>query len=201
MSSAATRMQSLIDGLLTLSRVTTRGQNFEVVDLAEIAADVVSDLESRIERAQAVVDVGKLPSIQADPLQMRQLLQNLLANALKFQREGVPPVVTISGRYVHGPESRKPGQSPADERCRIVVEDNGIGFEDKYADRIFGVFQRLHPRDVYDGTGIGLAICRRIVERHGGTITAHGVLDKGSEFEVLLPVAHSKRKPETDEVR
>jgi signal transduction histidine kinase len=113
----------------------------------------------------------------------------------------VPPVVKIEGKFVHGRQQRPAARSAAEEQCRIVVEDNGIGFEDKYADRIFGVFQRLHPRDVYDGTGIGLAICRRIVERHGGTITAHGVLDKGSEFEVLLPVAHSKRKPETDEVR
>jgi two-component system sensor kinase FixL len=201
MSNAATRMQSLIDGLLTLSRVTTRGQNFEIVDLAQIASDVVSDLESRIERAHAAVDVGKLPTIQADPLQMRQLIQNLIANALKFHREGVPPVVTVSGRYVHGPEDRKPGQSPTDEQCRILIEDNGIGFEDKYAERIFGVFQRLHPRDVYDGTGIGLAICRRIVERHGGAITAHGMPDKGSSFEVLLPVAHPKRKHDADEVR
>ncbi|MCC6126112.1 MAG: hypothetical protein IT426_14215 [Pirellulales bacterium] len=199
MQSAAVRMQSLIDGLLSLSRVTTRGQNFEVVDLAQIAAEVVSDLEEPIQKLNGMVEVGKLPSIQADPLQMRQLIQNLIANALKFHREGVPPVVCISGRYVHGPESRKAGQSPTDEQCRIVVEDNGVGFEEKYAERIFGIFQRLHPRDVYDGTGIGLAICRRIAEHHGGTIAAHGSPDKGCTFEVLLPVAHPKRKPEGEE--
>ena len=200
MQSAAIRMQSLIDGLLSLSRVTTRGQNFEVVDLSQIAAEVVSDLDAQIGQLHGMVDVGKLPTIQADPLQMRQLIQNLIANALKYHREGVPPVVNIAGRYLHGPECRKPGQMPTDEQCRIVVEDNGVGFEDKYAERIFGIFQRLHPRDVYEGTGIGLAICRRIVERHGGTITAHGTPDKGCIFEVMLPVAHPKRKGEGEEV-
>jgi two-component system sensor kinase FixL len=199
MQSAATRMQSLIDGLLTLSRVTTRGHNFDVVDLSQIAAEVVSDLDQQIERLQAVVEVGKLPTIQADPMQMRQLIQNLIGNALKYHREGVPPVVNVSARYVHGPESRKAGQSPKDEQCRLVVEDNGVGFDEKYAERIFGIFQRLFPRDVYEGTGIGLAICRRIAERHGGTITAHSVPDQGSSFEVLLPAAHPKRKPDTDD--
>jgi two-component system sensor kinase FixL len=199
MQSAATRMQSLIDGLLSLSRITTRGQTFEVVDLTQIAADVVSDLEEPIEKSHAIVEVGKLPTIQADPMQMRQLLQNLVANALKFHREDVPPVVNISGRYLHGPEDRKAGQSSKDEQCRIVVEDNGIGFDDKYAERIFGIFQRLYPRDVYEGTGIGLAICRRIAERHGGTIAAHGIPDHGCTFEIVLPVAHPKRRGESDE--
>jgi two-component system sensor kinase FixL len=200
MQSAAVRMQSLIDGLLTLSRVTTRGQNFVLVDLAALAAEVVSDLEEQIEQLHGRVEVGKLPAIQADPLQMRQLIQNLIVNGLKFHREGVPPVVSISGRYMHSPECRKAGQLPTDEQCRIVIEDNGIGIEDKYAERIFGIFQRLHPRDVYEGTGIGLAICRRIAERHGGTITAHGDPDKGCTFEIVLPVAHAKRKGEGDEV-
>ncbi len=201
MQSAAARMQSLIDGLLTLSRVTTRGQNFEVVDLSQIAAEVVSDLEEQIGQLQGMVEVGKLPTIQADPLQMRQLIQNLIANALKYHREGVPPVVNISGHYAHGPENRKAGQSPTDEQCRVVVEDNGVGFDDKYAERIFGIFQRLYPRDVYEGTGIGLAICRRIAERHGGTIVAHGVPNQGSTFEVLLPVAHAKRRGDGEDVQ
>jgi two-component system sensor kinase FixL len=200
MQNAAARMQSLIDGLLSLSRVTTRGQHFEIVDLSQIAAEVVSDLEEQIERLLGRVEVGKLPTLQADPMQMRQLIQNLIGNALKYHREGVPPVVSISGRYMHGPESRKPGQPPTDEQCRIEVEDNGVGFEDKYAERIFGIFQRLYPRDVYEGTGIGLAICRRIAERHGGTITAHGVPNEGSTFEVMLPVAHPKRKADGEDI-
>ncbi|MBN2475501.1 MAG: PAS domain S-box protein [Pirellulales bacterium] len=193
MQSAAERMQTLIEGLLTLSRVTTRGRNFERVDLGEIAREVVSDLEVQIERVGGRVAVGKLPVIQADPLQMRQLLQNLIGNALKFRRPEAPPVVKIHGRFVEGRKQREAGASLLGERCRIVVEDNGIGFEIRHLDRVFGVFQRLHPRDVYDGTGIGLPICRKIVERHGGSITAESVPGGGSTFEVVLPIAHPKR--------
>jgi two-component system sensor kinase FixL len=199
MHSAAARMQSLIDGLLTLSRVTTKGQNLQTVDLGKVAAEVVSDLEVQIKNVDGRVELDKLPAIQADPLQMHQLLQNLIGNALKFRRIDEPPVVKVSARYVHSRESRKHGRI-ANEQCRIVVEDNGIGFDEKYNARIFGIFQRLHPRDVYEGTGIGLAICRRIVEQHGGTISAHSVPGKGSTFEVLMPVVPPKHKTESDNI-
>ena len=194
MQNAAERMQMLIDGLLWLSRVTTQGQDFVSVDLAQIAREVASDLEVKIEQVSGRVELGRLPTIQADPLQMRQLLQNLIANGLKFHRIEEPPVVKVSGRYIHNRGQRKHGRSAAEERCRIVVEDNGIGFEEKYQDRIFGVFQRLHPRDVFEGTGIGLALCRKIVERHGGQIAARSTPGKGSVFEVLLPVVQAKRQ-------
>jgi two-component system sensor kinase FixL len=194
MHHAAARMQVLIDGLLTLSRVTTKGQDFVHVDLAKIAREVVSDLEVQIAQAGGRVETGNLPTIQADPLQMRQLLQNLIGNALKFRRVDEPPVVRVSGRYVPGKEGRSTVRPGAGEQCRILVEDNGIGFEEKHAERIFGVFQRLHPRDVFAGTGIGLAICRRIVERHGGTIAARSTPGKGSAFEVLLPVAQTRKR-------
>jgi two-component system, LuxR family, sensor kinase FixL len=193
MQSAAARMQSLIDGLLSLSRVTTQGQEFVAVNLAQVARDVVSDLEVQIERAGGRVELGHLPTIQADPLQMRQLLQNLITNALKFRRVDAPPVVKVQGRFIHGRSGRKTGPPPA-EQCRILVEDNGIGFEQRHEERIFGVFQRLHPRDVFEGMGIGLALCRKIVERHGGRITAHGTPGVGSTFEVLLPAAHAREK-------
>ena len=189
-------MQSLIDGLLTLSRVTTHGQNFVPVDLAQILQEVTSDLEERIRQVNGHVEIGKLPTIQADALQMRQLFQNLIANGLKFRRPEEEPAVKVAGRYVHGREGRLLGQGSGDEQCRIVVEDNGIGFEEKYSERIFGIFQRLHPRDVYEGTGIGLAICRRIVERHGGTITARSTPGKGTAFDIVLPVKHAKKRPE-----
>lgn len=189
MQNAARRMQSLIDGLLTLSRVTTKGQEFVSVDLARVAQEVVADLEVPIERSGALVEVGHLPTIQADPLQMRQLLQNLIGNALKFRREGVPPVVKVDAHFLHNRENRQ-GVVPAEERCRLVVEDNGIGFEQRHAEQIFGVFQRLHSREAYEGTGIGLAICRKIAERHGGTISARGEPGQGACFEVLLPVVH-----------
>ena len=194
MQSAAARMQELIEGLLTLSRVTTRADDFEQVDLGEVANQVIGDLESQIERVHGRVEVGKLPTIQAEPLQVRQLLQNLIANALKFHRPEEPPVVKVEARYVTPREQRQSRKSLAEEKCRITVEDNGIGIEAEYVERIFGIFQRLHPRDVYEGTGIGLAICRRIAEYHGGQINVHSTPGKGSVFEVLLPVAQTKKK-------
>lgn len=194
MQDAAERMQTLINGLLTLSRVTTKGQDFVRVDLAEVAQEVVRDLEAQIERVGGRVELGKLPAIQADPLQMRQLLQNLIGNALKFHRPDEAPLVRVHGRFVKGRGQRGAGGAGREEQCRIVVEDNGIGFEEKYLDRIFNVFQRLHPRDVYEGTGVGLAICRKIAERHGGSITAESAPGKGSSFTVLLPVFQRGKK-------
>ncbi len=192
--SAAERMQALINGLLTLSRVTTKGQDFVRVDLQQVVREVVSDLEVQIERAGGRVEVGSLPTIHADPLQMRQLFQNLIGNALKFRRPDEPPVVKVHARFVKGRLDRAPGESLEEERCRIVVEDNGIGFEPQYAERIFNVFQRLHPRDVYEGTGVGLAICRKIVQRHGGTISAESTPGRGATFIVVLPVVHRRRE-------
>lgn len=193
MQDAAERMRALIDGLLTLSRVTTKGQDFVPVDLRQIAEEVIRDLEVPIEQARARVELGNLPTLQADPLQMRQLLQNLIGNGLKFHRDGEPPVVKVHGRYLRNREERPAVNSIDEERCQVVVEDNGIGFEEKYAERIFGLFQRLHPRDLYQGTGVGLAICRKIVERHGGTISARSTPARGATFVVLLPVMHRKQ--------
>jgi two-component system sensor kinase FixL len=194
MQNAAERMQTLINGILSLSRVMTHGQDFVPVDLGQIAGEVLSDLEVEIEQTGATVELGTLLTIQADPLQIRQLLQNLIGNALKFRHENVPPVIKVHSRYLRGREPRSTRETPAEEQCRITVEDNGIGFEEKYADRIFGIFQRLHTREAYPGTGIGLAICRKIAERHGGTITARSGVDQGATFEVLLPVYHRKPK-------
>jgi two-component system, LuxR family, sensor kinase FixL len=199
MHNAAARMQSLIDGLLALSRVTTKGRNFETVDLARVAAEVVSDLEVQIKQVNGRVEMENLPTVQADPLLVHQLLQNLIANGLKFHRADEPPLVRISGRYLPGHNDRKISHL-SNQQCRILVEDNGIGFDEKYSSRIFGIFQRLHPRDVYEGTGIGLAICRRIVQQHGGTITAHSVPGKGSTFEILLPVVPPKMKSDGDDI-
>ncbi|MBN2292421.1 MAG: PAS domain S-box protein [Pirellulales bacterium] len=188
MQNAATRMQDLIKGLLSLSRITTRAAEFAPVDLGKVAREVVSDLEVKIEQTGARIEVGKLPTIQADALQMRQLLQNLIGNALKFHRKDVPPVVEIDASLVRDKQNRPVSGLRSNEQCRLVVRDNGIGFDEKYLDRIFDVFQRLHPRDVHEGTGIGLAICRKIVERHGGKITAQSAPDQGAKFVVLLPM-------------
>ena len=182
MQNAAGRMQTLINDLLSYSRVATNSRAFAPVDLAEIARHVVSDLESRIDQAGANVSVEPLPVISGDRLQMSQLLQNLIGNALKFHKPGVPPQVAVRANV--GPD---PNGGPWDV-CRIAVEDNGIGFDDKYTDRIFQLFQRLHGRNEYEGTGIGLAICRKIARRHGGVITAHSTPGVGSRFVVTLPI-------------
>lgn len=184
MQVSATRMRRLIDDLLAFSRVSSKAQPFKRVDLSAVARDVLEDLETSIQRAGALVEIGPLPTLEADPLQMRQLIQNLLSNALKFRREGVPPVISVSASRREGPPTA----------WVLEVKDNGIGFDEKYVERIFAVFQRLHGRGQYEGTGIGLAICRKIAERHGGHITAHSKPDEGATFIVTLPARQPQRK-------
>ncbi|HEX4924453.1 MAG TPA: ATP-binding protein [Bdellovibrionales bacterium] len=180
---SANRMQVLINDLLTYSRVTTRAQPFKRVDLNETMANVVSDLVVRIEQTGGKVEFKDLPAVDADPTQMHQLFQNLINNGLKFHKPGVPPVVRVTAeRLTQSPFGRG---RPA---VLISIEDNGIGFEEKYLDRIFTIFQRLHGRHEYEGTGIGLAVCRKIVDRHGGLLTARSTPGKGSSFLVTLPM-------------
>lgn len=194
MQSAAERMQTLINDLLSFSRVETKSQPFTTVDLASVTGEVLSDLEIQIERVAAVVEVGGLPVIEADRLQMRQLLQNLIGNALKYHRDGVPLVVKVYGRVLlERRQSPRDGAAAAGQLCQLFVEDNGIGFDEKYLDRIFTVFQRLHGRQTYAGTGVGLAICRKIVERHGGHITARSAPGRGATFVVTLPTRQLTR--------
>ncbi len=187
MQDAARRMQILLHDLLTLSRVTSKAQPFERVDLRKVVEEVVSNLEVRIEQTGAQVEIGRLPLIEADAAQMRQLFQNLISNAIKFQREGTQPEVIVSAKVLDNAESL-PGAMPGEEICQIMVRDNGIGFDEQYLDRIFQVFQRLHSRSEYEGTGIGLAVCRKIVDRHGGTISAKSAAGDGATFIVTLPV-------------
>ncbi|HEX8700519.1 MAG TPA: ATP-binding protein [Myxococcaceae bacterium] len=177
MQSAATRMRRLIDDLLAFSRVSSQAKPFTLVDLSLVAREVMGDLEVAIEQAGASVTVGALPTLKADPTQMRQLLQNLLSNALKFRKDGVSPHISVMGTV-----------DAAARRCELKVEDNGIGFDEKYLDRLFNLFQRLHGQNKYAGTGIGLAICRKIVERHGGTLTARSAPGQGSTFLIHLPL-------------
>jgi light-regulated signal transduction histidine kinase (bacteriophytochrome) len=188
MMDSASRMHRLINDLLSYSRVASKPQEFELVDLAQIARDAVSDLEARILQSGAEVHIGNLPMIQADPLQMRQLLQNLIGNALKFQKKEISPSIIIAGEVI-GTKS-EPYQTISTPKaiCRLTISDNGIGFDEKYLDRIFEVFQRLHGREEYEGTGIGLAMCRKIVERHGGKITARSQPGGGAVFLVDLPL-------------
>lgn len=181
MSNAAARMQQLIDALLTLSRVSTRPRASEPVELADIVREVVGDLEVRIQSVSGRVEVGPLPRTVGDHVQLRQLFQNLIGNALKFHREGEPPVVHVDATRA------------ADGATEIRVRDEGIGFDPTDAERIFLPFQRLHGRSAYEGTGIGLTICQKIVERHGGSIRAESAPGAGTSFVVILPIHDATR--------
>jgi PAS domain S-box-containing protein len=179
MLSASKRMQALIAALLEYSRVTTKAKPFISIDLAEVVREVVSNLEMLLEETKGRVSMAPLPSIEADPYQMLQLFQNLIGNGLKFRQEKCSPLVTVNAQQ-------------DDSVCQITIEDNGIGFDEKHLDRIFMPFQRLHGRFEYGGAGMGLAICRKIAERHGGSITAKSTPGQGSQFTVTLPIKQTR---------
>lgn len=194
MQNATGRMRLLINDLLNYSRVTTKAKPFVELDLNEVVADVVCDLQIRIEEVGATVEADDLPTIEADATQMRQLLQNLIGNALKFQREGVAPVVKVTSRLIEGDFI-----AGIPDMIELSIADNGIGFNNKYKEQIFTIFQRLHGRNEYEGTGIGLATCRKIVERHGGIIDADGVEGEGATFIATLLTKQHKNNEENSE--
>ena len=186
MMNAARRMQGLIDGLLAYSRVSTKVNPFVPTDLGAVVRDVIADLEIRISETNGTVDVGPMVTIDADQLQMRQLLQNLIGNSLKYHKKDVPPVVKISSRIVPAADAPAGITVPVAE---IVVEDNGIGIGKEYYDKIFVVFQRLHSRgSEYEGSGIGLSVVKKIAERHGGDIRVESEVNAWTRFTVALPV-------------
>ena len=187
MQNATARMQKLLESLLSYSRVTTKAEPFMRTDLGRSVQGAVSNLEIMIKERGAAVNVEALPNIEVDRTQMIQLFQNLVANALKFQYENETPRVRI---YSQNAKNSKAGNKMLYEIC---VQDNGIGFDEKYLDKIFLPFQRLHGRGSYEGVGMGLAICKKIVERHGGEITAKSELGKGATFIVTLPEKQGKR--------
>ena len=182
MHNAAGRMRSLINDLLSYSRVTTNAKPFQLIALSDVLEDVKSDLQIRIEESGAKIESGNLPAIQCDGTQFRQLLQNLIGNALKFRKPDMAPVVKVDAKVVQN--SAAPN-SPS--YVVIEISDNGIGFDNQFRDQIFTIFQRLHNRNEYEGTGIGLATCRKIVERHGGIILADGAVGLGSKFTITIP--------------
>ncbi len=191
MRNAASRMRVLIDDLLTFSRVTTKAVPFIAIDLNEVVGQVIDDLSTRLQSTQGRIEADPLPIIDADGRQMYQMFQNLLSNALKFHQPGVPSVVRVSAEIQDDPASEA---TPPEKVCVIAVQDNGIGFDEKYLDRIFTVFQRLHGKSDYEGTGIGLAVVRKIVERHSGTITAKSSPGEGATFLISLPMTQQKMK-------
>ena len=177
---SAGRMQTLINDLLAYSRANVDEKKFEYLDLNKVVADVLSDLKEEIENKNATVDVSELCHCTIINFQMRQLLYNLISNSLKFSTSNVTPHIKIKSEIVESPGT-------AEKQCHISVEDNGIGFDQKYADKIFELFQSLNPRDKYAGTGIGLSIVKKIVENHHGTITASSTLGQGARFDIYLP--------------
>lgn len=185
MNRGAERMSRLIESLLSYARVTTRARPLEPVALEEVLADVREDLQGLLDKSGGHIEVeSPLPRLRGDPTQLCQLFQNLVGNALKFAREGAPSVVTI----------RTHGEAPGG-MATVEVQDNGIGFAPEEATRIFGIFERLHGNHVYEGTGIGLAVCKKIVERHGGTIEAEGRQGEGATFRLQLPLASGQQRP------
>lgn len=183
---ASSRMTRLINDLLEYSRLSAKSL-FQPTDLSLLVQEVLHDIELAIAEKKAVVTVSGLPVIDAIPGQMRQIFQNLISNAIKFSRDSVPPVIEIKGELVNEPAVHA-CEDPIGNYCRITVKDNGIGFDEQYAQKIFVIFQRLHSRESYDGTGIGLAIAKKIVERHGGVISATGKENEGAAFTIVLPL-------------
>jgi PAS domain S-box-containing protein len=171
------RMQRLIQDLLQVSRIETQARPLEPTDPAALVADVMRSLETLRREAGATLEVGDLPMVKADPAQLEQVFANLIGNAIKYRRRDIPPTIRIASRATNG-------------MIEFSVSDNGIGIEAEYFDRIFEMFRRLHTHDAYEGTGIGLAIVKRIVERHGGTVRVESTPNEGTTISFTLPAAN-----------
>ena len=194
MQSAAGRMQQLIEDLLAYSRINTTERKFEKTDLNIIIEEVKTELKDTIQEKHATIEASELCPANIIPFQFRQLMYNLISNALKFSNPGLPSHIIIKSRIVKRSKfnNEKPALpagrlSPEKNYCHITVKDNGIGFEPHFSKRIFEVFQKLHSKEEYAGTGIGLAIVKKIVENHNGIITATSELNKGASFDIYIP--------------
>lgn len=191
MQAAAERMATLINDLLSFSRVTTQKKPFEPINLNQVIGLVLEDLDYAIEDTGAKIYIESLPVIDADASQLGQVMMNLITNSMKFHKPNTPPEIRITC------EEKIPSILAEDQRawCCIRVEDQGIGFDQQYSERVFHLFQRLHGRDEYSGTGIGLALCRKIIERHGGTIGAVSEQGRGATFIICLPMTQPAIEP------
>jgi len=187
----AKRMQTLLEDLLTYSQTKKSDYKFELCDLREIVNELENDFNEVMHEKEATFVCSQLGSAFVIPFQFRQLFYNLVSNSLKFSRPQVPPRIVIKSNVVLGSKLNQQRLMPKIEYCHIMYSDNGIGFDMKYRDRIFEVFQRLHTKETYTGTGIGLAICKRIVNNHSGIIIASGDLAKGAKFDIYIPMHHA----------
>ncbi|MBA4056072.1 MAG: hypothetical protein C0490_15260 [Marivirga sp.] len=190
MQSAAARMQLLIEDLLSFSRVSRNVNAFERLNMKELLEEVIDDLDALVKRKEAVVTIHSIPNVTGERMQIKRLFQNLISNAIKFSKLDEKPRLDVSGKLVRSLEIVEEfGVSLPDiDYVRFSLKDNGIGFDEKYLEKIFNIFQRLHGRNEYEGTGIGLSICRKIVLNHKGFITARSKENTGSDFIVILPV-------------
>lgn len=188
MQEAARRMQTLIEDLLSYSRTNNTADSFVNTDLTVIVKEVSDELKDTLQEKNATLKFDKLCEAHIIPFQFRQLMNNLISNSLKFSDKKRPPVITISSEIVNGAQLNNPKLSDKKNYCHITVSDNGIGFEAEYSEKIFEVFQRLHSKSDYQGTGIGLAIVKKIIENHNGVITATGKLNQGATFDMYIPV-------------
>jgi signal transduction histidine kinase len=180
------RMQRMIDELLALAQVTS-DRSYQKVNLQGLLTDVLQTFDQKMEETRGKVIASDLPEAVVVPSQFRQLFQNLISNSLKFARTDIPPHVEISHEYLHAGDIVNENLQPAGRYLKLTFSDNGIGFDNRFLSKIFSIFQRLHPRQKYEGTGIGLSICKKIVENHGGIILASGEVDKGAIFTVIVP--------------
>jgi signal transduction histidine kinase len=188
-SKATDRMQRLINDLLRFSRDTNDEEEFKLISLSEVVNDVLSDNEFEIKRKKAIIQADRLPAIYGIPSQIQQLFQNLIGNALKFSIHNRAPKINIYSHLVKGSSFGANGNYDNDKHYhQIIIKDNGIGFDPKYADDIFIVFKRLHSYHEFEGTGIGLSICKKIVEKHNGFINAESKLNNGATFIISFPV-------------
>ena len=183
---AAQRMHELIGDVLSVSLIAS-DQTFEKQSLQRLLEEVLQSLEHQIEQVNAKIESNALPVVTVVAAQFRQVFQNLLTNALKFARKDTPPVIRISYRFLSSNEVSIPGLTKARRYLELKISDNGIGFDNRYATKIFAIFQRLHAKKDFEGTGIGLAICKKIVENHGGIITADSAPDNGATFTIVMP--------------
>ncbi len=184
---AASRMQTLIIDILAFSRVTKTERKFEEVDLNKLINEIIEDLKESIDEKKAIIETQHLININIIPFQFRQAIQNLIYNALKFSKPGLSPVIKITSEIVCN-NSKNKNLLPDIAYCHISIADNGIGFDPDYSESIFEVFKKLHGRSEYKGTGIGLAIVKKVIENHNGYITATGNLNAGATFDIFLPV-------------
>jgi PAS domain S-box-containing protein len=187
MQSAAARMQKLIEDLLAYSRTNTSERVFQLTNLNIIIEEVKEDLKENIQEKNAVIETEDLGELRVIPFQFHQLIYNIIGNSLKYAREGHPPRIRIKGEVANGIKFNGQKISPKNKYFHLTISDNGIGFEQQYNEKIFEVFQRLHGKTEYSGTGVGLAIAKKIVENHNGVINASGETNKGATFDIYLP--------------